>query len=86
MFFPSSCGNPTTESPRLSKLRYRHLLNNCIVELECFLEYCVDGEFVDLAIAAQKLRAAVRHIEQIVGNVTTEQILDVIFQDFCIGK
>lgn len=41
---------------------------------------------VDLALLAQSLRSAVRSIGKITGEVGTEEILDVIFRDFCIGK
>lgn len=40
----------------------------------------------DLAIAAHQLRMALRCIGQITGSVSTEDVLDVIFRDFCIGK
>jgi tRNA modification GTPase len=40
----------------------------------------------DTVLAAQQLRKAIRHIGKITGHVSTEQILDVIFKDFCIGK
>jgi tRNA modification GTPase len=40
----------------------------------------------DTVLAAQLLRKALRHIGKITGHVSTEQILDVIFKDFCIGK
>lgn len=43
-------------------------------------------ELTDLAICAEDLRRAVHHLGKITGHVTTEQILDVIFRDFCIGK
>lgn len=40
----------------------------------------------DLAIAAHQLRMGLRCIGQITGAVSTEDILDVIFREFCIGK
>lgn len=40
----------------------------------------------DFAIAAHHLRYALRCIGQITGEISTEEILDVIFKDFCIGK
>lgn len=43
-------------------------------------------QITDLAICAEDLRRAVHHLGKITGHVTTEQILDVIFRDFCIGK
>lgn len=41
---------------------------------------------VDLAICAEELRRAIHHLGRITGHVTTEQILDILFRDFCIGK
>lgn len=41
---------------------------------------------IDLAITAEYLREAIRCIGRITGAINTEEILDVIFRDFCIGK
>ena len=40
----------------------------------------------DYARAAEDLRVAARWLGFITGHVTSENILDVIFRDFCIGK
>lgn len=40
----------------------------------------------DLAIAALHLQQASYHLGCLTGNITTEDVLDVIFKDFCIGK
>ena len=40
----------------------------------------------DYAVSGQHLRLALRELGQISGKVSSEQILDVIFADFCIGK
>jgi tRNA modification GTPase len=40
----------------------------------------------DAVLAAQQVRKALRHIGKITGHVSSEQILDVIFKDFCVGK
>ena len=37
-------------------------------------------------LAAEELRSAVRSVEAIVGKVDVENLLDEIFQSFCIGK
>jgi len=37
-------------------------------------------------LAALDLRIAVNAIGEIVGQTTTEDLLDVIFSQFCIGK
>ena len=37
-------------------------------------------------LIAEDLRLAVRSIGRITGRVDVEDILDVVFRDFCIGK
>jgi tRNA modification GTPase len=37
-------------------------------------------------IIAEELRLASRHLGRLTGRVDVEDILDVIFRDFCIGK
>ena len=39
-----------------------------------------------LDLAAEELRMAIRHIGRITGKVGIEEILDVVFKDFFIGK
>ncbi|NXF65069.1 GTPB3 GTPase, partial [Ciccaba nigrolineata] len=40
----------------------------------------------DLGLAAERLRLARRHLGRITGHVGAEDVLDIIFRDFCIGK
>ena len=39
-----------------------------------------------LDLSAEALRVAIRELGQVTGKVGVEDILDVIFKDFCIGK
>jgi tRNA modification GTPase len=39
-----------------------------------------------VALAAENLRLALRALGRITGTVRVEELLDVIFPDFCIGK
>ncbi|PSN40957.1 tRNA modification GTPase GTPBP3 [Blattella germanica] len=78
------CGNPSRENPCLTQSRHRQHLTDCLLCLEDYLKLSKDGN--DIVLAAQELRKALRHIGKITGHVSTEQILDVIFKDFCIGK
>jgi tRNA modification GTPase len=41
---------------------------------------------VDVVIAIEELRAAVRELGKITGRVGVEDMLDVLFKEFCIGK
>lgn len=80
------CGEPSADSPTLTNDRHRHLMANCLEHLRIFIDDFSGEECVDFAISAQHLREAIKCIGFITGNISTEQILDVIFRDFCIGK
>ncbi|XP_063084146.1 tRNA modification GTPase GTPBP3, mitochondrial isoform X1 [Cavia porcellus] len=74
------CGNPSTGPPLLTRARHRHHLQHC---LDALGHYRQAG---DLALAAEALRIARRHLTQLTGGGGSEEILDVIFRDFCVGK
>lgn len=81
------CGNPSAEHPNISQQRHRQHITECLVQLLAFQTQFLTGDSGnDLAIGAHKIRLALRCIGQITGDVSTEDILDVIFKDFCIGK
>ena len=60
----------------------------CIHVLGLHLEEEEGGRGGDLVLdkAAEELRMAIREVGRVTGHVGTEEILDVIFRDFCIGK
>ncbi|XP_054756636.2 tRNA modification GTPase GTPBP3, mitochondrial-like isoform X1 [Lytechinus pictus] len=74
------CSNPTSSDPYLTQERHRNHLMESALSLESF------ERRDDLVMAAEELRIALRHLGKITGHVTTEEVLDVIFKDFCIGK
>ena len=37
-------------------------------------------------MACEELRSAVEAISKITGHIDVEDVLDVLFKDFCIGK
>lgn len=80
------CGIPSVNCPNLSQQRHRHLLTQCLQYIIKFENFFIGDECPDYAIAAQELRNGLRCLAQITGEVSTEEILDVIFKDFCIGK
>lgn len=85
-FYLFRCGIPLAEAPRLTHSRYRLNLERCINHIDIFLSEYSPDIFPDIAISAQKLRQAIKDIERITGHVSTDDILDVVFRDFCIGK
>ena len=64
----------------LTRLRHRRALEEC----RDALERAVGAGEAELA--AEDLRLAARALGRITGRVDVEDILDVIFRDFCIGK
>ncbi len=69
-----------TTSPSLSRMRHRRALEECLETLR------LTGASIPLEIAAEYLRLSARALGRITGRVDVEDILDVIFGDFCIGK
>ncbi|KAG5672136.1 hypothetical protein PVAND_002290 [Polypedilum vanderplanki] len=80
------CGSPSTECPYLSQERHRFYLQECLKHLTAFLIEFDPKKEQDLSILVQNVRNCVRSIGKITGEVRTDEILDVIFKDFCIGK
>ena len=70
----------TSEAPALTRQRHREALLDC----KGSLERCLSASLPELT--AEDLRLAVRHLGRITGRVDVEDLLDVIFRDFCIGK
>ncbi|XP_067894016.1 tRNA modification GTPase GTPBP3, mitochondrial isoform X4 [Heterodontus francisci] len=76
------CGNPLAGSPSLTQARHRLHLQNCTHAL---MQYQQHRE-LDLVLATEQLRMALRQLGKITGKIGAEEILEVIFRDFCIGK
>ena len=66
--------------PVLTRARHRRALEDCLAALR----RCVGASQPDLA--AEDARLAARALGRITGRVDVEDLLDVIFRDFCIGK
>lgn len=67
-------------APPLTRARHREALVDCQAALERALGA------PEVALAAEDLRLALRAIGRITGAVRLDELLDVIFRDFCIGK
>ncbi len=62
--------------------RERHI--NCLKMVEKHLKSSQKEKTIDLF--AEDIRSAIKSLESLFGNVDIEDILDIIFSDFCIGK
>jgi tRNA modification GTPase len=67
----------------ITRERHRQHLKQCLNHLKNFNE---KNEVDEFDKAAEDLRLATRNLGMIVGKVDVEEILDSIFNDFCIGK
>lgn len=68
------------ETPSLTRARHREALEECSAALQRSLTASLPE------LMAEDLRLAVRALGRITGRVDVEDLLDVIFRDFCIGK
>ena len=67
-------------APLPTRGRHRHALEKC---LESLHRYDIDA---GQELAAEDLRLAADSLGRITGRVDIEQVLDIIFKEFCIGK
>src|SRR5712691_7803993 len=68
---------------RRKRARDRAALTETVEALERAIE---QGSHGQEDLVAEELRLAARRLGRITGRVDVEDILDVIFRDFCIGK
>ncbi len=73
----------TTEAAVVSRARHRRALEDTIAALDRALAEGASGRE---ELIAEELRAAATTLGRLTGRVDVEDILDVIFRDFCIGK
>ncbi len=78
------CTEPSFTTPYLTNERHRIYLTKTSEDLLMFLTLINNNS--DLVLAVEHLRLAIRSLGTITGVVYTEELLDVIFRDFCIGK
>jgi tRNA modification GTPase len=71
------------ESALVTRERHRRMLEDTLVALRRALEPPTAGR-EDLL--AEELRTAAQALGRLTGRVDVEDVLDVIFRDFCIGK
>ena len=70
--------------PVVTRARHRAALARALAELDAFWDARARG--VDAAATATHLRAAVLALDDLIGAVTPEDVLDRVFAAFCVGK
>ena len=76
------------ESPVITRERHRSSIEETAACLRRFMAGSKNGEMTNarLELVAEDLRLATRTLGRITGKIGVEELLDVVFRDFCIGK
>jgi tRNA modification GTPase len=70
--------------PVITRARHRDALERALAEVDAFAAARRAG--VDAAATATHLRAAVGALDDLIGVVTPDDVLDRVFASFCVGK
>jgi tRNA modification GTPase len=68
----------------ITNIRHKQLVDNARMSVEQAGETLERGD--PLEVTALSLRESLDSLGEIIGAVTTDDILDRIFSEFCIGK
>ena len=80
----AECNHLGAAEPALvTRQRQRRALEDTVVALK---RAVAEGKGGREDIIAEELRLAARALGRLTGRVDVEDVLDVIFRDFCIGK
>ena len=71
-----------SEGGLIGRTRQRKLLQETVASLGRSIEVVGEGE----ELAAEELRTAAHSLGRLLGRVDVEDVLDVIFREFCVGK
>ncbi|MSR36404.1 MAG: tRNA uridine-5-carboxymethylaminomethyl(34) synthesis GTPase MnmE [Gemmatimonadetes bacterium] len=73
-----------SHAPVLTRARHTHAVRVALEEVEAFAEALRGG--VGPEVAAAHLRPAESALEEMLGAIMPEEVLDRVFAEFCIGK
>lgn len=72
------------EAPVLTRARHRHAASEALDSINRAIDGLRAG--APLELPAEDVRLAARALGRVTGKVDVEEILDVIFREFCLGK
>lgn len=79
------CGPRSPDLPVLTSARHKRALETARSEIVQFQSAWADGK-LPATVAAVHLRTAITVLEELVGAVDVEDVLDRVFSSFCVGK
>jgi tRNA modification GTPase len=68
----------------IARVRQRNVLEDALKHLEGGVS--LGTKTAEIELVAEELRLAARALGRLTGRIDVEDVLDVIFRDFCIGK
>lgn len=71
----------SSENVLITRARHRECFQKCHDYLQLFLDNKSSHD-----IASEYLRESAKWLGKITGEIDLEEILDVVFREFCIGK
>jgi tRNA modification GTPase len=78
-------GAPSLDAPGLTRARHHAAVSRAAAELTTFLDV-LDAETLPASIAAIHVRSAADALAEMIGAIGTDDVLDVVFRQFCVGK
>lgn len=76
----------SSDNPVLTRERHRVALAGARSEVSAFLEIWKGAGGLPATVAAVHLYSARSHLEELVGVLDVEDVLDRVFSSFCVGK
>ena len=76
---------PGDDTPALTRARHRAAASTAAAELEAFLDALM-RDALPASIAAIHVRQAADVLGELIGVLHVEDVLDVVFRQFCVGK
>lgn len=76
---------PALDHPLILRERHRAALDMAAAELAAFRE-AWSARTVPALVAAVHVRSAIAALDEIIGAVSIDDVLDRVFRDFCVGK
>jgi tRNA modification GTPase len=73
------------EDAILTRERHRRSVQQARKEITAFVQCWREGE-IPISIATIHLKSAEQALEEMMGSVDTEDVLDDLFRTFCVGK
>lgn len=80
-----SRGSPALDAPVLTRTRHKVAVERAANELRAFI-FAWGADLLPASVAATHIRVAAESLSELIGHVYVDDVLDVVFRSFCVGK